>query len=183
MSRQIINFLFFTLLQVFIMKDLVLFNTGFSFAYIGFLLLVPLDKNISVSLLMAFLYGLFMDIFTDSYGINAAACVLLVYVRPRLVKLLFSNRPGSDDLINPSVEEMGINSFSFYVLLLAFIHHLVLFYSEAFSTNAFFLTFWKVIISSLFTTLIIVLSQYLFFYSKNKRWVEDGSILPKPSLF
>ena len=166
---QFIQFLFFALIQVLILKDLVLFNTGFCFFYIGFLLMLPLNMPKGLVLVSAFVFGWIIDIFYNSYGINAAACVLIVYLRPVLVKYFFSNMPGSDDLGNTTLKTLGFNGYTAYILLFAFIHHLVIFYGEAFSTNAFFYTFLKVVVSAFYTCFMIVASQYLFFYSKRDR--------------
>ena len=58
---------------------------------------------------------------------------------------------------------MGLIWFVKYTVIIVVIHHLVLFYAEVFSFSHFFLTLLKVLLSSVFTLVFIVLSQFFVF--------------------
>lgn len=160
-------FLLYTLTQVFFLRNNPLFHVAFPFMYVGFIILLPININRLLLLVVAFFYGLTIDLFYSTLGINAAACVLVAFLRIYVLNFITDN--SSDDVNEPNLQDLGFKKFSFFCLILLFLHHLILFYSEAFSFNAFFYTFYKVIMSALFSYFLIVCSQYLFFYKKRRR--------------
>jgi rod shape-determining protein MreD len=52
--------------------------------YLLFIILYPVNGNRSGLLITSFLLGLTMDVFSNSGGVHAAACVTLAYFRPYL---------------------------------------------------------------------------------------------------
>ena len=99
--------------------------------------------------------------FYDTAGMHAAASVFLAYIRPAVLKL-FSPRDGYEFGTKPTIQYLGTPWFLSYAGILIVFHHLVLFYLEIFRFSEFFSTFFRVIISSLFTLLLVLISQYLF---------------------
>ena len=160
-------FLLYTLTQVLFLRNVDLFHVAFPFMYAGFLILLPVNINRMFFLTLAFFYGFTIDLFYNTLGVNAAACVVLAYLRIYVLNFITDN--FSDDVSEPNLQDLGFKKFSFFCLILLFAHHLILFYSEAFSFNAFFFTLYKVIMSVLFSYFLIVCSQYLFFYKKRRR--------------
>jgi len=65
---QILNFLFYILAQVILVKNLVLFDTAFCFIYVAFLLLLPFEIGILFVLLLGFITGFLVDVFYNSLG-------------------------------------------------------------------------------------------------------------------
>jgi len=131
------------------------------FLYISFIMILPVRLPKGLLLVIAFVTGLVMDVFTDTLGMHAAACVMMAYVRPGLLKLM-APRDGYETESYPSVRELGFTWFLIYAAALTFVHHFVLFYIEVFRFSEFFSTFLRVILSSLATLLLIMVSQYLF---------------------
>ena len=99
--------------------------------------------------------------FYDTAGMHAAACVLMAYARPAILKL-FSPRDGYEFGTQPTIQYLGIPWFLSYAGILIVLHHFILFYLEIFRLQEFFSTFLRVIVSSIFTLLLVVISQYLF---------------------
>jgi len=169
MSKRILVhiFQFFILLsvQVLLMRNMVLFNTAFCFIYVAFLLFLPIQMPKVPLLILAFLAGITIDVFYDTVGINAAACVLLAYLRPYVLALL---TPRDDYEKNHSVNVhiMGWRWFTVYSLFLIFMHHLALFFLELGSFRALGFTLIKIFLSTLFTFLVIIIIQLLFFSSR-----------------
>jgi hypothetical protein len=60
----------------------------------------------------------------------------------------------------------GMQWFLVYVIPMIFLHHLVLFFAEAGGFSMFWFTFLKVAASTFFTTLALLIAQFLF---PNKR--------------
>jgi hypothetical protein len=105
--------------------------------------------------------------FTDTGGMHAAACVFMGYIRPGILKL-FSPRDGYEFGTQPTVQYLGIPWFLSYAGILIFAHHLILFFVEIFRFSEFFSTFFRVIISSFFTLILVIVTQYLFYRKKNQ---------------
>ena len=57
--------------------------------YILFIILYPVNSNRATLLLSSFFLGLIMDLFSNSGGIHATACLVLAYYRPYLFKFAF----------------------------------------------------------------------------------------------
>jgi hypothetical protein len=74
-----------------------------------------------------------------------------------------TNKDDQNAPIKPSVSTKGPIGFLIYALVLVFIHHFMLFFLEAFSFNQFFSTLARIFFSTLFTVLLIILGQLLFY--------------------
>lgn len=159
---QIFNFIIYVALQVLIVKNMVLFDVGFIYIYIAFLLLLPFDTGRLTLLFLGFITGLTVDIFYDSLGINAAASVLMMYIRPYWLYMVAS-RESEDNIFNPGLRNLGFEAFITYIFPLIFIHHLTLFFLDAGGFHMFFYVLLKVFSSTLLTGLLIIVLQYLFY--------------------
>ena len=134
------------------------YGYAFCFAYIGYLLAYPLDFPRFPYLLIAFFIGITIDTFYDSAGIHAASCVFMAYMRKRVVKA-FSPTGGYESGANPNLMDMGPNWYITYTVLLAFMHHFVLFLISASNLNLLGNTLIKTIFSVIFTSFILFLGQ------------------------
>jgi hypothetical protein len=158
---QIISFFIYLLYQVLILKNIVLFNTAFCFLYIAYLFFLPVESNTMVLMLMGFAMGFSIDIFYDSLGLHAFACVFVMYVRNSYLSAI-TPQGGYDSSATPSITANGMQLFLVYTIPLVFLHHAVLFFVEAGGFEMFWFTLWKIITSTIFTTLVTVVVQYLF---------------------
>jgi cell shape-determining protein MreD len=59
-------------------------------------------------------------------------------------------------------QKMGLKWFITYATLMILIHHFTFFYIEVFRFSEFFITFFKALLNSAITLLIILLGMYLF---------------------
>ncbi|MGK7392163.1 MAG: Rod shape-determining protein MreD [Candidatus Cyclobacteriaceae bacterium M2_1C_046] len=163
--RQFITFLLYILAQVWFFRNLVLFDSAFCLMYIGFLLLLPLEIGTITLMLIGFFTGLAVDTFYDSLGIHAAACVLIVYIRNRWANMI-TPQGGYDIGAVPDIYLQGLQWFTIYSLPLIFLHHLAVFFIEASGVTLFGYTISKVLLSTFYTFLVLVLIQYLFYQKK-----------------
>lgn len=163
--KNIIRFIVLVVLQV-IVLDRINFQ-GFvnPYLYIYFILLLPIDIPKWVLLVSAFLLGLAVDMFSHTPGMHTAATVMMAFSRPFVIKSL-SSRGDYEPGIAPGIAEMGFNWFFVYSLVLIFIHHVYLFYLEVFRFSNFFDTLMRAIYSVIFTLILVVLSQFLFYKPK-----------------
>jgi rod shape-determining protein MreD len=165
MITELLVFLFRFLILI-LVQVVVLNNVQFSgfinpFVYIMFIMMLPVRMPKTFLLLAAFLTGLVVDVFSNTMGMHAAACVFMAYVRPTVLRIM-APRDGYETESSPSVKELGFTWFLIYAGTLTFIHHFILFYIEVFRFSEFFTTFLRVLLSSVATLLTIMISQYLF---------------------
>ncbi|MFO0322221.1 MAG: rod shape-determining protein MreD [Bacteroidota bacterium] len=158
-------FLTLILLQVLIVQNIHLGHYIILLPYILFIIILPYQTQKNSLLIISFFTGLIIDMFYDTAGIHAAACTLVGFSRPSIIKLL--NSRGDKNLeSSPSIKNMGILQFITYCFILIFIHHLVVFYLEIFRLNEFFTTLFRVFLSSVGTFGLIYTIQFLFNNSK-----------------
>jgi rod shape-determining protein MreD len=129
-----------------------------------FILLLPVEIPSWLLLLLSFFTGMIMDSFSGSPGMHTFATVLAGFVRPGILRII-SPRDGYETGSNPSMEMYGFRFFLTYTLLVVLIHHTALFYVEVFRFADFFRTFLRVLLSSLFSIIFILLIE---FYRRGK---------------
>jgi cell shape-determining protein MreD len=160
--KNIIRFIFLVLFQVMILNHINLSGFINPYLYVYFILLLPFITPKWLLLVSAFLIGIAVDFFSNTMGINAAASVMMAFARPFVIKAIST---GTEYEIGerPSLKNQDIKWFVYYCLILILIHHFVLFYLEVFRFREFFITFIRVILSTAFTFLLVMLSEYLFY--------------------
>jgi hypothetical protein len=158
---QFARFGLLLLAQVLIVRRLVLFDTGFCFVYLGFLLFLPIQLGRPWVLLLGFLSGFAVDLFYDTGGMHAAACVLVAFVRGAQLRLI-RPRDGYDSLDTVSGHRMGWAWWAFATVPLVLVHHLALFWIEEGRAVLSVLTLVKILASTLFTSVVLLIVQLLF---------------------
>ena len=118
--------------------------------YILFILLLPFETPGWFLLLSAFALGFSIDIFSNSVGLHTASCVFADY----------------EAYLNPGIPDMGTQWFVFYTLFLTLLHQLAFGILESFYFAEAGIIFIRMIASSLFTLVLIVLIEYLFMSRK-----------------
>lgn len=159
-SKNIGMFIFLILLQVWVLNHIEFSGFINPYLYILFIIQLPFETPKWVLLITAFFLGLIIDIFMATWGIHTFATVFLAYVRPYLLKVI-APRDGYEAGTLPNVRFFGYDWFIRYSAILVIVHHFVLFYLEAFKFHQFFSTLLRVVLSSIFTMILVVLSQLL----------------------
>jgi hypothetical protein len=161
--RNIGRFIALIFIQIFIFNNIHLTALGVvPVVYILYIILLPFETPKWMVLLLAFLVGISIDIFSDTLGLNAAASVLIAFVRPGILNLL-SPRDGYETGSFPRIYYQGANWFIKYALTLVILHQLTYYMLESFSFENFFSILFKIIIASFASIILIVVSQYVFF--------------------
>jgi hypothetical protein len=119
---NILRFFFLILLQVLILNHINLNGYINPYFYIYFILLLPFDTPKWMLLIVSFILGWSIDIFTNSIGLNASACVLMAFARPFVISAISS---GPESLLGdtPSLRNQGVKWFLYYAIILILIHH------------------------------------------------------------
>jgi rod shape-determining protein MreD len=155
-------FIVSVLLQVLLFNNILIFRVIAPFFYILFILLLPFYTPRALLLFLSFVLGLTVDIFTNTPGVHASACLLTGFLRPGVLRLITS-RETLESVNAPRVESMGLQWFAGYTTFLVIIHHFFLFFIEAFTFEGFLITMLRVVLSSVLSVILILLSQFIIF--------------------
>lgn len=164
--RNIIRFVLLLLLQVFVLNKILLHQMVGLNLYMLFVLLLPFNLPRPALMLMALLMGLGLDIFMNTMGMHAAACVFIAYLRPFIINILSPQGGFETTQKTPSMTSMGVSQFLTYVAILVFLHNLVYFPLEVFNFGSFFYLLLKIFLSTAASIILIVLYELLFFSKK-----------------
>lgn len=165
---QVLYFILLIGLQWTVTRNFSLFGWAFCFSYIGAVLLMPLNTNPLLVMVIAFFTGLTTDLFYNKLGINAAASVLVAFLRPTMLKIL-TPAGGYEDYMEASIPSMGLRWYLFFLLPLLFIHHSALFLIEYANITKVFHALGKGFSSVFLTAIVIILVQYMFYSPATKR--------------
>ncbi|NGM73819.1 rod shape-determining protein MreD [Sphingobacterium sp. SGL-16] len=164
---NIIRFLVLLILQVAVLKNIGYYNIAVAFPYILIILLLPIGLPNLLLYTLAFLTGLSIDAFYDSIGIHAAACVAVAYFRIFFHKITIE-LDEQESFNTPSWGNMGFKWYSTYIVLSVLIHHVVLFFVEAFSFYNFIHTLLSIALSGVFTLILIFVISLLTYHKKSR---------------
>ncbi|AEI47460.1 hypothetical protein [Runella slithyformis] len=156
--RGALRWLMYVLLHIFVARHLVLFDYAFCFIYVGAILFLPQEINLTGLLLIGFATGVTIDSFDNTLGLHAATSVVVAYLRPTVIRYQFAQKI-SEGRMELSLKELGLPAFLSYTLILVSIHHILLFFVEAGGLGLLSYTLLKIACSILFTTVTVLLAQ------------------------
>ncbi|WP_257656889.1 rod shape-determining protein MreD [Parapedobacter lycopersici] len=164
---NIIRFVALVVLQVFLFKNVGYYNLATPFPYILFILLLPVGIGNFTLYAIAFATGLVVDAFYDTPGINAAAAVALAWGRIIFMRITLQT-DNYESYMTPAWGTVPFRWFFLYVLVLSLFHHGVLFLLETFTFHQFHYTLIRILLSCIFTVIIILLFSLLFYRKKQR---------------
>jgi hypothetical protein len=161
--RNIIRLAVFIFLQVYLLNKIP-FLHHFIIPYIYFLFILWLPFNISRVGLMfiGFVTGMILDAFTNDYGLHAAACVLIAYLRPFVINVLTPKDTSEFNYREPSPRAMGWTPYLVYVLVLTLVHHGYMTFLQWLSFGSFLSFLIKVVATTAISMLLIIILELLF---------------------
>lgn len=162
-TLNIIRFILLFALQILVFNNMELFNFINPFPYILFILLFPINGNKAFLIICSFILGLGMDMFENSGGVHAAACVILAYYREDLLK--FSYGISYEYHTIKITDKISKELFT-YLLIGVLLHHTILFGLEIFRFNFIWEILLRTLLTTLFTLILCILIIYLIKPSK-----------------
>jgi rod shape-determining protein MreD len=165
---NLVRFIVLVFLQVFLLKNIAIYNLSTPYLYILFILLLPFETPNFLLFPLAFIIGITIDAFYDTPGLHAASCVLLAFVRILFISITVQ-KEGFDNEHEPTLSIMGFRWFFTYIVILTLFHHFFLFNLEVLSVSDLEYTLSRVILSSIFTVFLILISGLLFFRKKERK--------------
>ncbi len=156
---NIIRFVLLLAAQVVVFNNINFLGYINPYPYILFIILFPVNGNRYGLLIASFFLGIIIDMFNNSGGVHAAACVTLAYLRPYIFKFSFG--------LSYEYQTVRLNDvltterFSFILIAVA-IHHLTLFLLEVFKLNFIWDIIVRTLFSTMFSIIICIILIYLF---------------------
>jgi len=152
--QNIFLFIILILVQVLALNNIQFLGYINPYIYILFIFTLPVRTPQWLTLLLSFLIGIIIDIFSNTMGMHAFASVLIGFLRPYVIKLFISIDEGNNP--TPTFYTFGVGVYVKYVVVLVLIHHFTLFFIEAFSFQHILIVFSKAFFSSVVSILIIL---------------------------
>lgn len=150
--NQIARFILLLSIQIIIVNNVQLFGYSSPYLYILFLIGFPLHANKNLVIVLGFILGLCMDIWSNSGGVHAGASVFIAYLRPSLLKFSFG---VSFEHNNIKLTQAEFKQQLIYLSSMVFLHHLTLFALENFSSKLLLQTLESAVVTSIFSSILI----------------------------
>ena len=124
--------LILVLAQVIVFNHICLFNVAVPLVFIYLIVRLPITLSLNWTLTIGFFLGLVVDIFSDTYGMNALSCTVLAMLKRPVLRLYV---PREEDLSRPepSMQSLGTAVFVKYLLSMTLIYCILIFVIEAFT--------------------------------------------------
>lgn len=129
------------------------------FVYVMFILILPVSIPSWILLLLSFLTGFVVDLFSGTMGVHVFATVMAGFVRPWVLSVNVTSETVEAEM-SPSSYRSGLRWFLVYTVTVVLVHHLALFFVEIFSLRNFLHTLLRVVLSTAVTTFFIVLFDF-----------------------
>lgn len=166
--KYLFQFIAYVLAQALVFNQLEI-DYGIQFMiYPLYIFLLPYDLNIFLSMLIAFVFGLSIDIISNTFGLHASSALLIAYLRPYFFKM-FEIRDGYDPGMELSTKNMEFRWILSVHGLLLLIHHFWFFLIEIFKFNEMWFVFQKTILSMPISLGICLLIQSIFLRKSKQR--------------
>lgn len=151
-----IRFVVFILLQVLIFNYITIDFLGGVVFYpcLAFILMLPINTNRIVMLTVSFVFGLLLDVFVNTGGAHATACLVLAYFRPFILVASFGISYEHQTL---KFNDVHLKEIIIYVFLSCVLHHLVLFVLEVFNFSQILFILKQTFFSTVFTSVSVLI--------------------------
>ena len=127
------NFVLLALIQVFIFSQIHLFGYATASIYLIFLLKLPRHTSRNEQIVWSFLFGLTVDIFCNTPGVNAAAATAMGFLRGIILDI-FTPKAMVDDFV-PGAKILKWGGYIVYSAMNITIFYTVLFMIELFTIS------------------------------------------------
>ena len=130
--------------------------------YVYFIFILPFDINKFGNLVIAYFFGLSIDILSGTIGIHTASTLVTIFVK-HFIDHRFFNLDSIQLQGNNTINEQAIGRMSYigYAFSIIFIHHFLFFLLDYFNLTQLPLIFLLSATSSLITLIIVFLASKL----------------------
>ena len=132
--------------------------------YVLYVILFPYyNKHKGYFLLSSFFLGISIDFFMNSGGINAFSLTLIAFFRQDIFNMILGKQNKNESI---SFHDIPTAKAITYIIILTFIHATSIFWLENFSLDQLGAMFIRILLSTIYSTVIIYLSLSLFLKKK-----------------
>ena len=164
---NILRFIALMAVQVLIFSNITFSPFISPYVYPLFILLLPFGTPQWLLMILGFLTGLTLDLFVGSMGMHAASCLLIAYLRPFLISIITPK--GAEFEVEPNIYLQGSTWFLIYCGLATLIHHTFYFLIESWTFYNLFISIARIVVSSIFSVLFMIMFLFLFTSAKKRR--------------
>ena len=162
LMRNIIRFILFILVQVFVLNTLHLHQFIIPYIYFLFILWLPFSISRYSLLIIGFVTGLTLDYFSMQIGVHAAACTLIAYIRPFIINILTVKDASEISYREPSPLSMRWMPYLIYVFVLTVLHHTYMTFLQWLQFGSFMDFLIKIFTTSAISMLLVITVELLF---------------------
>lgn len=164
--RHIVVVFLLILAQVQVMNGIYMTVGVLPCIYIYYAFSLPLRMSPIALFVVSFFIGLAVDIFTDTPGVNALACLIMSYVLYLMMKGVDRSKMERNN-----IKYLGsaVSTPTWYIrtmVILTFVHHFVYFTLSDWSASHFIDTLFIILISAVSTIIFMLIFDVLFFKNK-----------------
>jgi rod shape-determining protein MreD len=164
MSRTIfttiLQFILISLAQILLLNNIQLFGYMQPLINIWFIILLPNSFPKWIVMILGFLMGFTMDVFSAQLGFHTATATLTATIKPMMLSWFVNN--FDNNTFRPSIAEMGFLSFLGFTSSIVFLHTTIYILIESFSFAEILNLLLRILISSLISIGLILISDALF---------------------
>lgn len=152
--KQIVRALILVLLQVLLFNHLHIASWGFPMVYILILINMPTQMPKWVDMLIGFAIGCVMDMWSNTLGVNIAACVAISYLRPIILRNTMQDAERIKGEVRSS--NIGIGEYMKCLVILTLTHHFLVFSLETWNFAHWWIILLQTLLSSIMTITILI---------------------------
>ena len=154
---KITKLFFWTIfIQIFILNNIQLSGYINPYYYLIFILYIPSKYPKFAILLLSFLIGFVIDLFSQSYGIHTFTSVLIAYLKIVWTSKIAASK-DSEELIE--INNLSISNFITLSCYFILIHHFTLFFLERLNLYEIASILSSTIASSIFTLFLFIIHK------------------------
>lgn len=163
------RFIFFALLQGLIFNNFDFYDIYDPYICLVFIITFPIKVDKITFMIISFIFGFALDLYSNSLGINTAACLSIAFLRSYILNFVFGSfyDPHGIKLIKNYVSESTFSQKLLYISAIILIHHLILFSLETFSFEFISLIIIKTVITSIIS--LIFCSTFIYIMIENEK--------------
>jgi len=164
LQQRIVWFILLVFVQVAILNHIYFLGYINPMLYILFIILYPLRKEKASFLIISFLLGLTIDLFSNSGGINAAASLFIAFVRMPILKSILKKTDIDLTLFN--IRKTSFTKSITYIATLTFVHHFIIFSLSYFNWGDISTILYRTFATGIFTIILCLITIALFIKNK-----------------
>ena len=163
------RFIFFALLQVLIFNNFDFYDIYDPYICLVFIITFPIKVDKITFMIISFVFGFVLDMYSNSLGINAAACLSIAFLRSYILSFVFGSfyDPHGIKLIKNYVLESTFSQKFLYISSIIIIHHLFIFSLETFSFKFISLIVYKTLLTYLIS--LIFCATFIYIMIENEK--------------